>query len=81
MKRRDFEIMAIGHIMADSDELTLLEQLESLEKAEDDELVQDVPGLIVWDKFQMDDVGYVLEIVHLIADDLEFCYKKGLEHR
>ena len=79
----NFRLIACGHFLSDSEELTLEEQLDVLTEAYDkgDHYIipnYELEGVLVWDRFDDYDLGDLMDQIEMMAKDLEDCYNQGL---
>lgn len=80
LTRRDFEIQAAGNFLSDSEEMTMRQQLITLESDCDDKSFGVPQGVVPWQPFENEEIGRLLNFIYDLADQFEEIYNKGREY-
>ena len=72
-----FKVKAARYFLSVSDNLTIKEQLEALDKAYEEYYYEIPENVILWHRFANCDVGEIVELIDEMADDFQLSYEQG----
>lgn len=77
MSELNYQLIAAGHFLYDSQTCSMEYQLEQLEKAGDTETASHLPDVIVWNRLEGISVEDLLHHINVLASNFEEIYKIG----